>query len=83
MSFRSVDLPLALGPRMATISRGARLEAAGFESEERGLRRIRRVGVADLLDAEAHFGGEHARRPWRSARRSLRAGRHARRLRRR
>jgi len=33
---------------------GLGVEAQGFEGEERGLGGVRRVGVADLLDAEAH-----------------------------
>src|ERR1700739_2588631 len=36
---------------------GARLKAAGFESEERRLRRVGGVGVADLLDAKANVAG--------------------------
>ena len=35
---------------------GLGLEAEGFEREERGLRGIGGVGVADLLDAEANVG---------------------------
>ncbi len=35
---------------------GLGLKAEGFKGEERGLRWIGSVGVADLLDAEAHIG---------------------------
>src|SRR5690242_13805450 len=46
---------------------GARLKAGGFQSEERSLRGIRGIGVADLLDGEAHFAAQ-ARRLRRVAR---------------
>ena len=36
---------------------GTRLKAAGFQREERSLRGIRGIGVADLLDAQANFAG--------------------------
>ena len=51
-----MDLPLALGPRMATSSRSLRLETGGLERELRR-RRVRRwIGVARLLDVHAHGG---------------------------
>src|SRR5208337_2117156 len=36
---------------------GPGVEAEGFESEKRRLRGVGRIGVADLLDAEAHVRG--------------------------
>src|SRR5262249_40874925 len=52
---------------------GASLEAGGFKSEERCLRRMGRVRITDLLDAKAHLG-----RPARVAsRHSIRPRAHA------
>src|SRR5215472_1246930 len=48
-------LPAGIGSENGHDLAGARVKARGFESEERGLRRICGVGVADLLDGETDF----------------------------
>src|SRR5260370_1831083 len=49
-------LAAGVGPENGDDFAGAGLKAGGFESEERSLRRICGVGVADLLGGYAHLG---------------------------
>ena len=50
----SVDLPLALGPRMATSSRSRAWNVVASSVNSGAAWRARRVGVAGLLDVHAH-----------------------------
>ncbi len=54
ISRSSVDLPLALGPRMATSSRSRAWKVVASSVNSGAAWRARGVGVAGLLDVHAH-----------------------------